>query len=445
MSPLAIVNGTLIDGTGADPVSGATLVIDEDRVRAVLPASEPVPDGAEVVDAAGGFVIPGLMDANVHLCPNIPDILLRYENRYTDLITEGAQLTLKAGVTTVFDTYGSTPDLLAVRDGIERGELTGSRMYVAGQIIGYPGPLTAEPVSLGNLLGARTIERLERRFDQGLGQNLTWLPAERVGEPVREYIERTGVDFIKYAACMHDVPLIVFSERAQRAIVDAAHHAGRTVQAHTMSVESLRMEVEAGADLLTHPNVTGYEPIPDDLLETIVERQLPAAALLWTKRYDAYALENWSERERALFGEPTYENGGRMIAAGARMLMTTDSMISVRRKLGHAMAKHSLDSSEIDYPFDLGDSHALWFVAASEHGMPPMEALLSATKYVAEAYGKDADLGTLELGKKADLLILATDPLQDPYSYGRITEVFKDGTRVDRDALPDPRVLTAPE
>jgi imidazolonepropionase-like amidohydrolase len=444
MTAKAIVNATVIDGTGRPPATDAVLLLDGDRVRAVEHASVVLPEGAEVIDAAGRFVVPGLMDANVHLMSLVPDFVLRYEDRYAELIEEAAQITLRAGVTTVFDTYGPLDALLEVRDGIERGERIGSRMFVAGQIIGYPGPLSWESLSRGNLLSQATVDRIERRFDQGreLALELAWRTPDGVGRAVGDYIERCGVDFIKYAACMHDVPLIVFSEPTQRAIVEAAHRAGLTAQAHTMSVESLRMEVEAGADLLTHPNVTGSEPIPDELLSVIVERRLPSSALIWTEKYRAYALENWSDRERVLFGEPVYENGRRMIEAGARMLLTTDGMIPGRRLLRPPADNGPVAAGPPDHPFELGESHFLWFVAAAEQGMAPMEALLSATRYVAEAYGKDAELGTLEPGKKADLLILDGDPLDDVHNYRRIAAVMKDGVVVDRDALPARRILT---
>ncbi len=444
MAITAVVNATVIDGTGRPPERNATVLVDGDRILAVQPSSAPVPEGAATIDGAGRFVIPGLMDANVHLFSIAPDILLRYEERYAEIVEEAAQVTLKAGVTTVFDTYGPLDALIDVRDRIDRGATVGSRMFVAGQIIGYPAPFSWEAVIRGNLLGQATIDRIERRFDQGLGLDMVWMTPEGVRRAVRGYLEESGVDFVKYAACMHDVPLIIFSEPAQRAIVEESHRAGVTAQAHTMSVESLRMEIEAGADLLTHPNVTGREPIPDRLLATIVDRQVPAAALIWTRAYMAYALENWSEREHILFGEPVYENGRRMIEAGARMLMTTDGMLSARRALGHPMVRHSVERGPVDYPFDLGESHFVWFVAAVEQGMAPMEALLSATRYVAEAYGKGDELGTIEAGKKADLLVLDGDPLEDVRNYRRIVTVMKDGVVVDRESLPTRPVLTGP-
>lgn len=443
MQLTAIIGATVIDGTGAAPLSDAVVLVDGGRVLSVAPRAETnVPEQAAVIDAAGRHIIPGLMDANVHLFAGIPDFMLQYEGRYTELIEEAAQLTLGSGVTTVFDTCGPLEPLIEVRERINSGRLVGSRMFVAGNIIGFQGPLSREHVSLGNLLAPETVERINAHWEHGVGPDLWWLAPEDVRARVRDYIERSGVDFVKYAACMHDEPLITFSELVQRSIVEAAHGAGLTVQAHTMSVESLRMEIEAGADLLTHPNVTGRVLIPEATLKTIVERGLPSSALIWTRKYAAFTQQTWSKRSRRLFGEHVYENGRRMIAAGARLLLTTDGSVFGPKMMNHPWMAGGAVKQALDMPFQLGESHFLWLEAVIEQGMAPMEALLSATRYVAEAYGQHADLGTLEPGKRADLLILDGDPLEDVHNYRRIVAVVKEGAVVDRDVLPVHRVVT---
>ena len=117
---VAIVGATVIDGTGAEPVKDAVVVIDGGKITAVgLRASVTIPAGARQIDAAGKFVIPGLMDANVHLVLGSSiEFISRYEGRYEDLIEEAAQVTLKNGVTTVFDSWGPLQPLLNVRDRI---------------------------------------------------------------------------------------------------------------------------------------------------------------------------------------------------------------------------------------------------------------------------------------------------------------------------------------
>jgi len=95
-----------------------------------------------------------------------------------------------------------------------------------------------------------------------------------------------------------------------------------------------------------------------------------------------------------------------------------------------------------DLPTELGEAHFLWLQAAQERRMPPMAALLAATRDIAIAYKKDGEPGTLETGKRADLVILDADPLADARNYRRIHLVIKDGKLVDRDSLPSQPVLT---
>jgi imidazolonepropionase-like amidohydrolase len=443
----AVVGGTVIDGTGRDPVDDAVVLIADGRVQSVIPAdatSAPtVPESARRIDATGRHVIPGLMDANVHLSYMYPDVILEYEGRYDEIVEEAAQVALRSGVTTVFDTYGHLDALVAVRDRINRGEVAGSRIYVAGNIIGLDGPFSRDFFAPGNLLGPDTLGRLNPQWEQGVGADLMWLTTDGVRRRVRDYIERSDIDFVKYAASGHAGlrQFITFSERTQRAIVEEAHRAGLLVQAHTTTVESLRMEIEAGADLLQHGNFTGLEPIPEAILDIIVERRLPVAAIFHTKRYRAWIQEQRNELLKVVFGSVQNDNDQRLIDAGARLLLTTDGMV-----VGPRMARHPgfFLHDAVDMPLELGEAHVLWLESAVERGMAPMDALVAATRGVAEGYGRADDLGTLEPGKRADLVILDGDPLADVQNYGKVAEVVKDGVLIDRAALPRRRILTAP-
>src|SRR5437016_23337 len=101
---LIVTGATVIDGVAKQPLEGQTIWIEADRIRAIAKSSElEVPPSAEVIDARGKYVIPGLMNANVHLVDMRTDNLVRNEDRHEDIIVEGAQLALKNGVTTVFD------------------------------------------------------------------------------------------------------------------------------------------------------------------------------------------------------------------------------------------------------------------------------------------------------------------------------------------------------
>jgi imidazolonepropionase-like amidohydrolase len=140
---VAVTGGTVIDGTGSAPMVDAVVLIRDGRIAAVGKAgSVTIPASATRIDARGKFVIPGLMDANLHLFLNADlETLIKYEDRYHEIVLEAAQIALKTGQTTVFDTWGPTAALIKARDMINAGSAPGSRIYLAGNIIGFSGPL----------------------------------------------------------------------------------------------------------------------------------------------------------------------------------------------------------------------------------------------------------------------------------------------------------------
>src|SRR5262245_18474307 len=134
--PLLIYGATIIDGVAERPVEGKTIWIEGTRIKAIGMRDElSVPADVPVIDARGKYVIPGLMNANVHLLGDSRmENLLRHLGRYEELIAEAAQVALKGGLTTVFDTWGPRRSLMTVRDRVNAGELPGCRIFCAGNI-----------------------------------------------------------------------------------------------------------------------------------------------------------------------------------------------------------------------------------------------------------------------------------------------------------------------
>src|SRR6185437_6388014 len=150
-----IVGATVIDGRGGAPLPDAVVIITGRKITAVGSRSGvTIPKGARIITATGKFLVPGFIDTNVHMSMySRLESLARYEDRFTDIAVEGAQLQLKFGVTSVRDSYGMLKPLLEARGKIERGEVPGSRLMVAGNIVGWGGPFSltftgAPPVNL---------------------------------------------------------------------------------------------------------------------------------------------------------------------------------------------------------------------------------------------------------------------------------------------------------
>jgi imidazolonepropionase-like amidohydrolase len=443
---LAIVGATLIDGTGAAAVPDAVIVIDGAKIVAVGPkAKVPVPADARQINAAGKFIVPGLMDANVHLILGSSiEFIVRHEGRYEDLIEEAAQVTLKNGLTTVFDSWGPLQPLLNVRDKVRRSEVVGSRMFVAGNIVGLGGPFSRDFNSAGQTTASKVlVKRINAIWEENVGPPLMYMTPEQTRVEIRKYIGR-GIDFLKFAVSGHQLTnMFEFSPVAQRAIVDEVHKAGLIVQTHTTSVESLRQGIEAGVDMMQHAASTGPVPIPDSTIQLALDHKTYLAVQPRTQRRLEIELKQAEERNpdsRTRFNERVrHENQTRFVKAHLPLLLATDAGMTDPDAL-----EQMSPTLRTDRLTDLGEGHFLWFHAMVEKGMTPMEAIVSATRNIAAAYHKLDQFGTLEPGKLADLLILDADPLQNIDNIRRIGTVMKEGQIVDRDKLPLKRVLTAP-
>ena len=438
---LAVVGGTIIDGTGNPPLSPGTILISGNKIVEIGPEKQVrIPPDAIRIEARDKFIIPGLMDSNVHLIiSRTLEFLARQETHFEDLIEEAAQVALKHGQTTVFDTWGPLQPILNVRDRIQRGEVIGSRIFAAGNCIGMSGPLGRD------LSMNRDVEKLATRpfadrinplWEENVGPDLGFMTEEQVRKEIRRYVGR-GVDFLKYASSGHNpghTSFIVFSESVQKAIVEEGHSAGLTVQAHTTSVETLRLAIEAGVDLITHAEPTGNFEIPGTTISKLAAPRIPCGVMPKTqKRYGIEGLlypakhremEVWKNNELSLF------------RAGVPLLINTDGGLWDPDHIGNFPPEYWTDYEAI-----IGEGYFMRIRGFAELGLSPMEIIQAGTKNVAEAYHKLDLLGTLEKGKLADLVILDADPLADVENIRRISRVIKDGRTIDTDRLPLKKIL----
>ncbi len=441
---LAVTGATIIDGTGTRPVTDGVLLIRDGRIAAVGAATAiTIPAGATRIDARGKYLIPGLMDANLHLFLNGDlETLIKYEDRYHEIIVEAAQIALKTGQTTVFDTWGPRAALIKARDLINAGKAPGSRIYLAGNIIGFSGPLGPDfrGASAAHVSKA-FAKRINETWEQGTGRELLWMPPDSVRAAIRAYAG-LGVDFLKYGASGHvDMNLISFSERVQRVIVEEGHRAGITVQTHTTSPESLDMAIEAGVDIITHGDISGPRyPIPAETIRKLVDRGISVSVLSVTQKHLDALVKETPDGVLTPYMKVAKENNRNMIKAGVKMLISTDAGIQNPVLLAESK---TLAADTVDARVKLGEGHFNAIQSLEELGMAPMEILKSATSHIARAYKLDRDIGTLEPGKIADLVILDANPLESARNYRRIHAVIKDGKVVDLKALPVAPIISS--
>lgn len=450
---LAIVGGTIIDGNGGKPIRNGVIVIDQQRITAMgTKKNTPIPQNSRIIPAEGKYIIPGLMDANVHLILALsPEYTLRFEDQFEDIVKESAQLTLRNGVTTVFDSWGPLQPLKTVRDQIRTGEIIGSRIFLAGNIVGLDGPLSADFDNF-NIQGMsqKTINRINAMWQQGVGRELMYLSPDQVRTSIRDYLTK-DIDFLKYAVSGHgghpdNMGFLVFSPQAQQVIVEEGRKAGMVVQTHTTTVESVRLAAEANVDIMQHCGITIRELIPESTIQMMVKQNIACSFNISTQRYLRNLVGDNITRDPLSISDPFYRlllvshtNQMNMIKAGVTVLLSTDGANWYQDS---PVLENSPFYSSEDFVYSLGTGHFVWLKAAIEKGLSPMQALQSATRNIARAYKVDKDLGTLEPGKIADLVILDKNPLEDVEHYRDIKMVLKEGIIIDHDSLPESPILS---
>lgn len=446
----AIVGATLIDGNGGVPVPDAVVMFEEGRFVSAGPRNgSSIAEGTQVVDAAGKFVIPGLINGNVHLLDGwtfmvgvgAVEYLARFEGRLHEVIEEASQVALASGVTTVFDTWNALQPVLFARDRIAMGKAQGARIYAAGNIVGMGGPFSADFSKVARSTTTQTFcDRMDAMFEAGVGRRLAALPPEEVRAIIRDYLTK-GVDMLKFAVSDHILsefmnPHLTFSARVQRIIAEETWATGKPLLSHTTSLESLNDAVELGVDAMMHATLTAGVAIPDDIVEQMIKKTVWAEIQPVHNEYQHH-LESCGSMMAGYAGGVHRENIVKLIAAGAPILLGTDA--------GCTDPDYLADLSEGDVndrPWTLGADHHHWFRAMAQLGMKPMDMLLAATRNPARAYKQDSDIGTIEGGKFADFLILDANPLEDEGNYKRINAIYQGGRQIDCAALPVKKLVT---
>jgi imidazolonepropionase-like amidohydrolase len=467
----AIVGGTVIDGNGGPPIADAVILIDGERITAVGPRrAVTIPADAHQIDAHGQWILPGLIDTNVHLSlyggqNDRYETMVRYQPREAEIVLEAAQIDLSYGVTTVRDSYGALPALTKVRDTIARGDAIGARILAAGNILGWSGPYS---FSFSRVMGQLTLfqEQMNDYIAQGGGEELMGMTPDELRHAIDAYLDK-GPDFLKFGGTSHfsDPTYIGFSPEAQRVIVEEAHKRNRAAETHSTSIEGLRVSIAAGIDGIQHPELLDGHDLPDDMVATIHERGLMCSMLVstitgpaWTRHLKAKddaakkraaaekdaptpAREKTTaerRKEAADAGadlESRRANAQKLIRAGARITPGTDSYWAAAAELSRTPKPKEQDH---------GIGTIMAIEGLVELGMTPSQAIVSGTRNGAIAARGLKDFGTIEAGKLADLLLLKADPLARIGNLREVAAVMKNGRVVDRSKLPAVRVLSAP-
>ena len=408
-----ILNGTLIDGSGADATPNNAIVISGNRIRSVgqLPGDVNLEDkdNVTVIDAAGQWVIPGLIDCHSHLSSRQPAVRgvpwPSSAEHATLWCARNAQRVLHAGVTSLAAPGGKWFADVTVRNAINAGLLEGPRISCAGRVM----------ISVGSVRRNPTYNPLPED-DSTI---FTPTPEAMAAEVRREV--KNGVNFIK----VHDSELgfsQVFTKEELALIVDEAHRRNTRVGLHSRGSASTKAAAEVGVDCIFHLDLATEED-----LEAVAEA---GAMVLPTLTY----MMNFAEFGDEIGASQRARDGIRRNAEACIRNMQLAKKMGIR-----ILAGTDAGNSEITVH---GECHMQEAEIFQKYiGMSPMEALVSVTSGNAPWVGLEGEVGLVQEGKLADVLILNGDPLADItvlQDKSKMTTLIKDGRQVDlKTPLPE--------
>lgn len=407
-TPLVVKAARLFDSASGALVTPGLVVIDKGAIVGVGAAAK-IPAGAQTIDLGDATLLPGLIDLHTHLSGEASgnwnaDELDGFKVSEVErgiAATVYVERTLLAGFTTVRDLGSSGLIDVGLRNAINAGKIVGPRMLVAVHAIGARGG-HCDPTA-----GYRPGLLKEPGIDEGVADG-----PDQMRAAVR-YMVKNGADVIKVCASggvlslrdAVDSPQLTQAELD--AVVDEAHALGRKAAAHSHGAEAAKRAVRAGIDSIEHGSF-----LDDEALDLMKKR---GAALVYTP---VLCL-----RERL-------KTSGAPPAIIAKANAATEKMASTLKR---ALTKNVIVAFGSDAAVCPHGSQGKQFADMVQRGMTPAATLRAATSIAAKVLGLEAEIGSLAVGKRADLIAVPGDPLKDITQIEKVKFVMRDGVVVRKD------------
>lgn len=409
----------LIDGTGGPPISDSVVVVAGSRIRAVgNRANMPIPAGVEKINGAGRFLVPGLIDLHVHLGSRAG---LRYEaSEYSrERIQKNLNAYLYFGVTSVRSMGTDRQAAFDVRQAERDGRFVSTRLFTAGRGFTAPGGHPSQEVG-DVVIQTNSPEEARLQVDT--------LAAQQV-DAIKIWVDDAGGKLPKIRPAVID------------AILDQARKYNIPVTAHIQSLADVRHLVDAGAAGFLHM-IQDTEDLDPALIArwrdlrivfapTLVRQELDwlytdhpelLSAPDFMRSVDADVLEAARNAARSTHVTPAAREEFERAKRNTRKLAAGGVLIAVGSDGGSSM----------DFPGIMTHREVELLVDA---GLSPVDAIVAATRNGALALGKADELGTIEPGRRADLILVAANPLEDIRNLRKIDRLMLNGEWVDRTGL----------
>ena len=394
--------GTLIDGVSNEPEKNMTIVVEKNKIVAVENGFSKAGANDKTIDLKNKTVTPGWIDCHVHMeGETSPGAYLdRFTLNPSDIAFNSvpiAERTLMAGFTTVRDLGGSGVNI-SLRNAINKGQVKGPRIFTAGKSIGTTGG-HADPTN-----GYRKDLMGDPGPDAGV------INSEEDGKKAVRQRYKDGSDLIKITATGGVLSMAKsgqnpqFTEEEIKAIVETAKDYGFTVAAHAHGAEGMKRAIRAGVNSIEHGTLMDDETI--ELFKKYGTWYVPTItageSVADSAKKPGYYPEVVAAKARVIGAQIKF-TFAKAYKAGVKIAFGTDA----------GVFKHGQNWREFGYMIDAG--------------MPAMEAIKAATMSASELLGMKDQLGSIEVGKFADIVAVDGDPLKDPQIFGKIIFVMKDG------------------
>lgn len=421
-SDVAIVeNVVLIDGLGGVPRPGMSILVENGRISDIYPTgSRPTPDGAERIEAPGRYVTPGLIDSHVHLMT---------AERPSGMIEGVLRAAMMGGVTVVRDMGGSGPGLQRLSRASASGDIEAPRILYSSLLTGPDSDFWLNEERTAFVAAGSTPGRSAWFRQVGFGDDLDAVMAE---------VKAFGADAVKLHSGMDAALMTRVSEAARRA--------GLRVWAHGFVGPAKPSEVAAAASVLSHGDMAAFEGVADP-------RDPAFRALSYGGR--SAAGQAGAPVDGPVAGAVIEALRAHGVALEPTLFVMSrpgeDGQLNPSAVYNAAFARRAFEAGVpiIAGTDAIGGSspnlHSELQILVARVGLTPLQALTAATAAPARALGIDGDYGTLETGKRADIVFYSADPSADIRNSLTVTAVMRGGRLFRRErSMPTPPLAEGP-